>query len=89
MIYKSNSSRNEVTAKAMATQSSKQSTSDRLKLLDQYIHALVERFYLRLPLDGATLDLNGSELFALSLLGRKGRSSMTELAEECTLALSS
>lgn len=67
----------------------KQSTSDRLKLLDQYIHALIERFYLRHPLDEATLDLNGSELFALSLLGRKGRSSMTELAEECTLALSS
>ena len=73
----------------MATQSSKQSTSDRLKLLDQYIHALVERFYLRLPLDGATLDLNGSELFALSLLGRKGKGSMTELAHECALALSS
>ena len=65
-----------------------QSTSDRLKLLDHYIHALVEHFYLRLPLDQATLDLNGSEFFALSRLGRKGKGSMTELAQECGLALS-
>ena len=69
----------------------KKSASERLKMLDQYIHALVERFYLRppIPIDEATLDLNGSEFFALNLLGRKGKISMTELAEECALALSS
>lgn len=65
------------------------SASDRLKLLDDYIHTLVERFYLGLPLDGVTVDLNGSELFTVNLLGRMGRGSMTELAQECALALSS
>lgn len=68
---------------------SRRSTSDRLKLLDEYIHALITRFYLRPAVDGPTAELSSSELFALSLLGRKRRCTMSELAKECGLALSS
>lgn len=67
----------------------RRSTSDRLKLLDEYIHALIKRFYLKPSVDGITAELSSSELFTLGLLGRKGRSTMSELAAESGLALSS
>lgn len=65
-----------------------QKQSDKLYLLDQYIHELVKRFYLGAP-NGIAADLSGSELFACNFLGRKGRCTMSELAQECGLALSS
>jgi hypothetical protein len=64
------------------------STSDRLKLVDQYIHALVERFYLKPSVDEAVAGLSSSELFALSVLGRKETSSMAGLAAEGAFTLS-
>lgn len=67
----------------------KRSTSDRLKLLDEYIHALIKRFYLKPSVDGLAAELSSSELFVLGLLGRKGRCTMSELAAESRLALSS
>ncbi len=67
----------------------RQRPSDKLNLLDQYIHALVRRFYLRASADGSATELGGSELFACTTLGRKRRSTMTELSKECGLALSS
>jgi DNA-binding MarR family transcriptional regulator len=63
--------------------------SDRLNLCDQYIHALLKRFYLRPSLDGPGGELSGSEFFACSVLGRKGKCTMSQLAQECGLALSS
>ena len=67
---------------------SKRSASDKLKLLDEYIHALIRRFYLRPSLDGPAAELSGSEFFALNTLGRKGRCTMTELANGCGMVLS-
>jgi DNA-binding MarR family transcriptional regulator len=67
----------------------RRSASDRLKLLDEYIHALIKRFYLQPGVNGAAAELSSSELFTLGLLGRKGRSTMSELAAESGLALSS
>lgn len=67
----------------------RQRLSDKLNLFDQYVHELVKRFYLRLSLNGPCADLSSSELFACNALGRKGRCTMSELAEECSLALSS
>jgi len=67
----------------------KQSARDKLKLLDQYMHELIKRFYLRFSMNGAAADLRSSGLFAYDILGRKGRCTMTELARECGLALSS
>ena len=63
--------------------------SDKLKLLDQYIHELVKHFYLKTALDSPGTELSSSELFACNILGRKGRCTMSQLAEECGLALSS
>jgi len=63
--------------------------SEKIELLDQYLHALLKRFYLRPSLDGRTPDVSGSQFFALSLVGRQRRCTMTELARECGLALSS
>ncbi|MFQ5904184.1 MAG: MarR family winged helix-turn-helix transcriptional regulator [Candidatus Binatia bacterium] len=67
----------------------KLSTSNRLRLLDQYIHELIKRFYLRPSLNGTAAELSSSELFACNFLGRKGRCTMTELAKESGSALSS
>ncbi|MBI2359208.1 MAG: MarR family transcriptional regulator, partial [Deltaproteobacteria bacterium] len=67
----------------------RRSASDRLKLLDQYVQKLIRRFYLRPSLDGPTGELSSSELFALSIVGRRGRCTMSELAKECGVALSS
>lgn len=67
----------------------KRSPSEKLKLLDQYIHALIKRFYLRPTLNGPGSELNGSEFYACNILGRKGRCTMTELAKECGVVLSS
>lgn len=67
----------------------KRSASEKLRLLDQYMHELIKRFYLRFSTDGAAADLSSSGLFACDVLGRKGRCAMTELARECGLALSS
>jgi len=67
----------------------KLNAGDKLKLLDQYMHELIKRFYLRFSMDGAAADLSSSGLFACDLLGRQGRCTMTELARECGLALSS
>ena len=66
-----------------------QRLSDKLNLLDQYIHALLKRFYLKPSLDGPGGELSGSEFFACSVLGRKGKCTMSQLAQECGLALSS
>ena len=63
--------------------------SEKLRLLDEYIQILLKRFYLRPSADGASRELSSSELFACSVLGRKGRCTMTELSKECDLALSS
>jgi DNA-binding MarR family transcriptional regulator len=63
--------------------------SDKLNLLDQCIHELVKRFYLRLSSDGFAAELSSSELFACNVLGRKARCAMSQLAQECGLALSS
>jgi DNA-binding MarR family transcriptional regulator len=66
-----------------------QKPSDRLRLLDQYIYELVRRFYINASSNGAGAELSGSELFACLLVGRKGRCTMSQLAEECGLAVSS
>ena len=63
--------------------------SDKLNLFDQYMHSLVEYFYLRSSLNGLWEEFSGSELFACSVLGRKGKCTMSELADECGLVLSS
>ncbi|MBI2350705.1 MAG: MarR family transcriptional regulator [Deltaproteobacteria bacterium] len=65
------------------------SATRRLEILDQHIHELIQRFYLRPSMDGPTGELSGSELFALNLVGRRRRCTMSELAKECGLALSS
>ena len=57
------------------------STTQRLELLDQHIRELIQRFYLRPSVDGPTAELSGSELFALNLVGRRGRCTMSELAQ--------
>jgi len=67
----------------------KRSARDKLKLLDQYMHELIKHFYLRFSMNEAAADLSSSGLFACDLLGRQGRCTMTELARECGLALSS
>ena len=63
--------------------------SDKFKLLDQYIHELVKHFYLKTAMDGPSVELSTSEVFACSVLGRQSRCTMSELAKECGLALSS
>src|SRR3970282_2188597 len=63
--------------------------SDKLNLFDRYLHALVKRFYLKPTLDGAGQDLSAGELFACRTLGMKGTCTMTELAKECGLVMSS
>ncbi|MBI2985360.1 MAG: MarR family transcriptional regulator [Deltaproteobacteria bacterium] len=67
----------------------KRSASDKLKLLDDYMHELIKRFYLRPSLDGPGAELSSSELFACNILGRNGRCTMSELAKGCGLVLSS
>jgi len=67
----------------------KRSASEKLKLLDDYMHELIKRFYLRPSLNGEAAEVSSSELFACNILGRKGRCTMTELAKECGLVLSS
>ena len=68
---------------------SRKSASEKLRLLDVRINALMRRFYVRPSLDGAGGELGTSDLFTVNLLGRKGKCTMTELAKECGLALSS
>lgn len=63
--------------------------SDKLKLFDQYIHELVKRCYVRPSLEGLGAELSSSELFACNVLGRKGKCTMSQLAQECGLPLSS
>ncbi len=63
--------------------------SDKLRTLDQYVHELVKHFYLKTAMDGPSVELSTSEVFACSVLGRKNRCTMSELAKECGLALSS
>ena len=63
--------------------------SDKLKLFDEYVHQLAKRFYLTPSLEGLGADLSSSELFACKALGRKGKCTMSQLAQECDLALSS
>ena len=67
----------------------KRRTSEKLGLLDQYLHALIRRFYLRPSMNGAAAGLSSSEFFALDLVGRNGKCTMTELAKGCGLMLSS
>ncbi len=67
----------------------KRSVSEKMKLLDDCMHELIKRFYLRPSLNGEAAELSSSELFACNILGRKRRCTMTELANECGLALSS
>lgn len=66
-----------------------QRLSDKLNLLDQFIHELVKHFYVTSSSNGLGAEFSSSELFACSLLGRKGRCTMSHLAQECGLALSS
>ena len=58
-------------------------------MLDQYVHELVKRFYLRFSMNGAPSELSSSGLFACDILGRRGSCTMSELAKQCGLALSS
>lgn len=67
----------------------KRNPAQKHKLLDEQIHAVVRHFYVRPSVDGRRTELSSSEFFACSVLGRKRRCTMTELAEECGLALSS
>lgn len=67
----------------------KRSASEKMKLLDDCMHQLIKRFYLRPSLNGEAAELSSSELFACNILGRKRRCTMSELAKECGLALSS
>lgn len=74
------------------TRTSKETTikpSDKLKLLDGYLHALILRFYLRPSRNGAASKLSASEAFVCGILGRAGTHTMTELAAKCGVALSS
>ena len=64
------------------------SPREKLRLLDEYLHAFVKRFYLRPSLDGPGANLSSSELYALNIVGRRRRCAMTELAEDCGLGLS-
>jgi len=64
-------------------------TSDKLKLLDGYLHGLIMRFYLRPSRNGAASELSASEAFVCGILGRTGTHTMSELAAKCGLALSS
>lgn len=63
--------------------------SDKLKLLDGYLHTLIRRFFLRPPRNGSAAELSASETFVCGILGRTGTHTMTELALKCGLALSS
>jgi DNA-binding MarR family transcriptional regulator len=63
--------------------------SEKLKLLDEYLHKLIKHFYLRPSLDGVAGELSSSELFVCNILGRKRKCTMTELSTESSLALSS
>lgn len=67
----------------------KRSASQKLKQLDEYIHVLRRRFCVRPSVEGEAGELSGSEIFACNILGRKHRCTMSELAKECGLALSS
>ena len=67
----------------------KQTISEKLKLLDDSMHELIKRFYLRPSLNGIAGNLSSVELFACNVLGRRRRCTMTELAKECGLVLSS
>lgn len=64
------------------------SPREKLRLLDEYLHAFVQRFYLRPSLNGPGAELSSSELYALNIVGRRRRCVMTELAGECGLGLS-
>ena len=63
--------------------------SDKLYLLDRYIHELLKRFYVGSMFNGTDAELSGSEFFTCNILGRTGRCTMSQLAQECGLALSS
>lgn len=63
--------------------------SDKLRLFDQYIYGLIKRFYLKPWANGFGTEVSSSELFVCNVLGRKGMCTMSQLAEECCLALSS
>lgn len=67
----------------------KPSASQKLKQLDEYIHVLMRRFCVRPSVEGEAEELSSSEIFACNILGRKNRCTMSELAKECGLALSS
>ena len=67
----------------------RRNASEKLKLLDEYIQILLKHFYLRPSPGGPSSELSSSELFACNVLGRRRRRTMTELAKECDLALSS
>ncbi len=61
----------------------KRSESEKLKLLDDRMHELIKRFYLRPSRNGELAEFSSSELFACNILGRKRRCMMKELAKEC------
>lgn len=63
--------------------------SDKLNLFDQYIRSLVQHFYFRPSLNGLRAELGSSDLFACTVLGRTGKCTMSELADQCGLAMSS
>jgi DNA-binding MarR family transcriptional regulator len=67
----------------------KRGANQKLKQLDEYIHVLMRRFCVRPSVEGEARELSGSEIFACNILGRKHRCTMSELASECGLALSS
>ena len=66
----------------------KRSASQKLKQLDEYIHVLMRRFCVRPSVEGVAGELSSSEIFACNILGRKHRCTMSELAKDCGLALS-
>lgn len=63
------------------------SASQKLKQLDEYVHVLMRRFCVP-SVDGEAGELSGSEIFVCNILGRKHRCTMSELAKDCGLVLS-
>lgn len=67
----------------------KRTASEKLMMLDHYMRILAKHFYLQPAAERLAAELTHNELFACDVLGRRGRCTMTELAKECGLALSS
>jgi DNA-binding MarR family transcriptional regulator len=63
--------------------------SEKLRQLDESVRILIKCFHHRPSIKGIGLMLTGTESLACMTLGKRGRCSMTALARECGVALSS